>query len=120
MTGLAHRFDSDLQLNGKPIAAFCGVLIQRKAKGCTWRASRRGMQAQGLYGSSFVPRDRPRLDGISHTAEVTASSLYEAVAQGLAALRKNEWVEGIEERFGMVKCPLLKCVWNIRSKSQTL
>ena len=43
------------------------------------------------------------LDGVSHTAEVTASSLYEAVAQGLAALRKNEWVEGIEERFGIVK-----------------
>ena len=43
------------------------------------------------------------LDGISHTAEVTASSLFEAVAQGLAALRKNEWVEGIEERFGTVK-----------------
>ena len=44
------------------------------------------------------------LDGTSHTAEVTASSLYEAVAQGLAALRKNEWVEGIEEeRFGIVK-----------------
>ena len=43
------------------------------------------------------------LEGISHTAEVTASSLFEAVAQGLAALRKNEWVEGIEERFGIVK-----------------
>jgi len=36
-------------------------------------------------------------------AEVTASSLFEAVAQGLSALRKNEWVEGIEERFGVVK-----------------
>jgi hypothetical protein len=43
------------------------------------------------------------LEGTSHTAEVTASSLFEAVAQGLAALRKNEWVEGIEERFGIVK-----------------
>ena len=43
------------------------------------------------------------LDGISHTAELTASSLFEAVAQGLAALRKHEWVEGIEERFGPVK-----------------
>src|SRR5215469_15337648 len=43
------------------------------------------------------------LDGTSHTAEVTASSLFEAVAQGLSALRKNEWVEGIEERFGTVK-----------------
>jgi hypothetical protein len=43
------------------------------------------------------------LDGTSHTAEVTATSLYEAVAQGLAAFRKNEWVHGIEERFGVVK-----------------
>jgi phosphoribosylformimino-5-aminoimidazole carboxamide ribonucleotide (ProFAR) isomerase len=43
------------------------------------------------------------LDGISHTAEVTADTLYEAVAQGLAALRKNEWVEGIQEQFGVVK-----------------
>jgi hypothetical protein len=43
------------------------------------------------------------LDSTSHTAEVTASSLFEAVAQGLTALRKNEWVEGIEERFGIVK-----------------
>ena len=43
------------------------------------------------------------LDGTSHTAEVTASSLFEAVAQGLSALRKNQWVEGIEERFGSVK-----------------
>ena len=34
------------------------------------------------------------------------SSLYEAVAQGLAAFRKNEWVEGIEERFGTVKVPV--------------
>lgn len=42
-------------------------------------------------------------DGTSHTAEVTANSLYEAVAQGLAALRKNEWVEGIQEQFGIVK-----------------
>jgi hypothetical protein len=41
--------------------------------------------------------------GHSHIAEVTASSLYEAVAQGLAAFRKNEWVDGIEERFGSVK-----------------
>ena len=41
------------------------------------------------------------LDGTSNTAEVTASSLFEAVAQGLSALRKNEWVEGIEERFGL-------------------
>src|SRR5215469_4943850 len=41
------------------------------------------------YVGSFVPRDH--------------SSLFEALAQGLSALRKNEWVEGIEERFGFVK-----------------
>jgi len=30
-------------------------------------------------------------DGISHTADVTAGSVYEAVAQGLAAFRKCDW-----------------------------
>jgi hypothetical protein len=35
------------------------------------------------------------IDGISHTAEVTAATLYEAVAQGLAAIRGNEWVAEI-------------------------
>lgn len=35
------------------------------------------------------------IEGIAHTAEVTAATLYEAVAQGLAALRGKEWVAGI-------------------------
>jgi hypothetical protein len=35
------------------------------------------------------------LEGISHTAQVTATSLYEAVALGLAAVRGHEWVAGI-------------------------
>jgi hypothetical protein len=39
----------------------------------------------------------------TQNTEVTASLLFEAVAQGLSALRKNGWVEGIEERFGIVK-----------------
>jgi hypothetical protein len=43
------------------------------------------------------------VDGTSHTAEVTASSLFEAVAQGLAAFRRSEWVEGADDRFGVVK-----------------
>lgn len=42
-------------------------------------------------------------EGISHTVEVTAASLYEAVAQGLAAFRGNEWVTDIGERFGVMK-----------------
>jgi hypothetical protein len=30
-----------------------------------------------------------------HAIEVTADSLYEAVAQGLRAFRENDWVEDI-------------------------
>jgi hypothetical protein len=37
------------------------------------------------------------LDGVAHTVEVTASTLYEAVAQGLAAIRGREWVTGVAE-----------------------
>src|ERR1700731_4640731 len=43
------------------------------------------------------------MDEISHTVEVTAATLYEAVAQGLAAIRGNEWVAGIAEGFNVVK-----------------
>jgi hypothetical protein len=43
------------------------------------------------------------LDGVAHTVEVTAATLYEAVAQGLAAIRGNEWVAGFSEGHGVVK-----------------
>jgi hypothetical protein len=43
------------------------------------------------------------LDGVSHTVEVTAATLYEAVALGLAALRGNEWVAGIADGLNAVK-----------------
>src|SRR5215467_11833206 len=43
------------------------------------------------------------MEGVSHTVEVTAASLYEAVAQGLAALRGNEWVAGIAQGLNVVK-----------------
>jgi phosphoribosylformimino-5-aminoimidazole carboxamide ribonucleotide (ProFAR) isomerase len=43
------------------------------------------------------------MGGVSHTVEVTAATLYEAVAQGLAALRGNEWVARIAEGFNMVR-----------------
>jgi hypothetical protein len=43
------------------------------------------------------------MDGVSHTVEVTAATLYEAVAQGLAAIRSNEWVAGIAQGFNVVK-----------------
>lgn len=32
------------------------------------------------------------VDGIEHTVEVTAATLYEAVAAALAAFREDEWV----------------------------
>jgi hypothetical protein len=35
------------------------------------------------------------LRGIEHAIEVTAGSLYEAVAQALRIFRENEWIEGI-------------------------
>lgn len=41
------------------------------------------------------------LEGVAHTIEVTAESLYEAVAQGLAALRRSDWVAGFQQ--GIVK-----------------
>ena len=43
------------------------------------------------------------LDGVSHTVEVTAATLYQAVALGLAAIRGNEWVAGIAQGLNVVK-----------------
>lgn len=43
------------------------------------------------------------MDGVSHTVEVTAATLYEAVAQGLAAIRGHEWVAGIAQGFNVVR-----------------
>jgi hypothetical protein len=38
-------------------------------------------------------------EGIEHTAEVTAESLYEAVALGLRAIRQCAWAEDIGQNF---------------------
>ncbi|MGC1903442.1 MAG: hypothetical protein WA715_06445 [Candidatus Acidiferrum sp.] len=43
------------------------------------------------------------LEGVAHTVEVTASSLYEAVALGLASIRGNQWVHGMFDGFNAVK-----------------
>ena len=37
------------------------------------------------------------LNGVHHSVEVTADSLYEAVARGLSALQSNSWVGEIGE-----------------------
>jgi hypothetical protein len=39
------------------------------------------------------------LEGSEHSAEVTAESLYEAVALGLRAIRQCAWVEDIGQNF---------------------
>jgi hypothetical protein len=43
------------------------------------------------------------LDGVAHTVQVTAATLYEAVALGLAAIRGNDWVMGVAQGFNTVK-----------------
>jgi hypothetical protein len=43
------------------------------------------------------------MDGVSHAVEIMAATLYEAVAQGLAAIRANEWVAGIAQGLNVVK-----------------
>jgi phosphoribosylformimino-5-aminoimidazole carboxamide ribonucleotide (ProFAR) isomerase len=40
-------------------------------------------------------------EGIEHTAEVTAESLYEAIALGLKAIRESSWVDGIAQNFAI-------------------
>ena len=43
------------------------------------------------------------MNGVAHTVEVTAATLYEAVALGLAAIRTDDWVVGIPEGLNAVK-----------------
>jgi hypothetical protein len=43
------------------------------------------------------------VDGVAHIVEVTASTLYEAVALGMAAVRTEEWANGIAMGLNSVK-----------------
>ena len=43
------------------------------------------------------------MEGIAHAVEVSAGTLYEAVALGLAAIRGNDWVMGIAEGVNVVR-----------------
>jgi hypothetical protein len=40
--------------------------------------------------------------GVTHSVEVTAETLYEAIAQALAAYREESWVGDDHKRFGTV------------------
>jgi len=43
------------------------------------------------------------MEGVAHSVEVTAATLYEAVALGLRELQGNEWVEGIARGLNTVR-----------------
>ena len=43
------------------------------------------------------------MDGTAHTVEVTAATLYEAVAQALASLRGHDWVAEIAEGLNVAR-----------------
>jgi hypothetical protein len=48
------------------------------------------------------------MDGIEHTAQVTANSLYEAVALGLRAIKKSFWAGEIPEGLTTVTVHILE------------
>ena len=43
------------------------------------------------------------MDGVAHTVDVTAATLYEAVALGIAAIRRDDWVTEIAQGLNTVK-----------------
>ena len=43
------------------------------------------------------------MEGVDHTVEVTAATLYEAVALGIAAIRRDEWVTDLAQGLNTVK-----------------
>jgi hypothetical protein len=47
------------------------------------------------------------MEGVEHTVQVTAGTLYEAVALGLASLRGEEWVSGIAEGLNTVRVSVM-------------
>ena len=47
------------------------------------------------------------MDGVDHTVQVSAATLYEAVARGLSALREEEWVAGIAQGLNVVKVSVI-------------
>jgi hypothetical protein len=48
------------------------------------------------------------LTGVLHSVEVTAESLYEAIARGLSALRSSTWVEEIGEGLNPITVEVME------------
>lgn len=59
------------------------------------------------------------LEGVAHTVEVTAESLYEAVAQALAALRRSDWVAGFQQDIVKVSVGEVRVEHQVRFKDFT-
>ena len=53
------------------------------------------------------------MDGVAHTVGVTAATLYEAVALGMAAIRTDEWVTGIAQGLNSVKVRVMNVAENV-------
>ena len=61
------------------------------------------------------------MDGVSHALEVTAATLYEAVAPGLAPIRGNDWVARIARDHDVIKVSVADVqrdswVWWVRAR----
>lgn len=66
-----------------------------------WDAS--AIHRAKLVGRSLSSRVTIRdMAEVSHTVIVSAESLYEAVALGLAAIRGKDWVETLRHEYGTV------------------
>jgi len=48
------------------------------------------------------------MDGVAHTVQVSASTLYEAIALGLRAIRKSSWTGEIPEGLSKVTVQILE------------
>ena len=56
------------------------------------------------------------MEGVAHTVQVTAATLYEAVALGIKQIRGNDWVEGLAGALN----PITICVKNVQVEHTVL
>jgi hypothetical protein len=72
---------------------------QRPVPRSTYRGEYKANMLPSAYGSPLMPRQHPRYRRNRAHAEVSAESLYEAIALGLRAIRQCSWVEDIGQNF---------------------
>src|SRR5262249_14955142 len=101
----------------------CSSRRARPVDGSSWMSARTGRAGGVACGraarslrrgaTTGAKRQRPFCDQICNNiqrrlapVEVTAASLYEAVAQGLAAIRGHEWDAGMAQGMNVVRVPV--------------